>query len=74
MDCCLLVSGQDMMDFIIFHQLVINIDECPAGIAEDKIDSMFFQTLEKCLCSCEFHAVFLTFKFNASSEGRSDIN
>ncbi|PKN23325.1 MAG: hypothetical protein CVU68_01240, partial [Deltaproteobacteria bacterium HGW-Deltaproteobacteria-3] len=44
------------------------------GIAEDNLNAMFFQALDEGLCSCEFHALFLTFEFDASSDEDRNIN
>jgi len=55
MDGALLVANQDVLDLVLLEELVVNIEDRAAGIAEDVLDALFLKTADGDFRTGELH-------------------
>ena len=51
----LFVPDQDVLDLLLLEQLVVNVENRAARIAEDVFDAFFLQAADDDLCAGELH-------------------
>ena len=66
--CALLVGGQHMGDAVgVFVQLVVEVQHCAAGVAEEGVHPLLTEHLHKDLRTVQLHGEFLLFPFPFST-------
>ena len=66
--CALLVGGQHMGDAVgVFVQLVVEVQYCAAGVAEEGVHPLLTEHLHKDLRTVQLHGEFLLFPFPFST-------
>ncbi len=55
MDRALLVAHQDVLDLVLLEQLVVDVEDRAARIAEDVLDVLFLQAADDDLCTRQLH-------------------
>src|SRR5690606_28340716 len=60
MDGRLLVAHEDVLDRVLLEDLVVDVEDRAAGIAEDVLDTLFAQAADNDFSAGDFHCVFLS--------------
>jgi hypothetical protein len=58
MDGSLLVADQDVLELVLFEQLVVDIQHRAAGIAENEFDLFFLEAPDYNFCAGQLHGYF----------------
>ncbi len=69
MQCRLLVPDEDVLEFVLLEDLVVDVEDCAPGIAEYVLDTFRGKAAHDDLCAGDFHLV--PFKVHWRLIGRS---
>ena len=61
MDRALLVAHQDVLDLVLLEELVVDVEDRAARIAEDVLDALFLQAADDDFCTRQLHDYALSF-------------
>ena len=51
----LLVANENVLDLFLLEQLVVDVENGPAGIAEDVLDALFLEATDDDFCARKLH-------------------